>query len=267
MARSRYGDTHRRKGETKVNTNLTKQRGIGMNTYMLIHGSCHGAWCWNKVISPLQQAGHSVIALDLPGHGSDKTPVSHISLHSYTDCIVQVLDAQSESVILLGHSMGGTAITQAAECRPDKIKMLVYLCAFVPQNGESQRELAQRDPDSLVGQNLTVVADQGYCIIREEAIKAALYHDCSIEDITRAQSLLCPEPIAPLVTPVNTTMDNFGRIPKVYIQCLRDRAISPPFQEKMYTSTPFLRVIQMNTSHSPFFSAPEELVAHLISIC
>ncbi len=237
-----------------------------MNIFVLIHGSWHGAWCWDKVVPLLQQAGHKVIAVDLPGHGSDKTPISQISLQSYTDRICQVLDAQSEPVILLGHSMGGTAITQAAEYRPNRIKTLVYLCAFVPQNGESHLELAQRDPDSLVGKNLIVADDQSYQTIREEAITEALYHDCSNDDVARARSLLCLEPTAPLTVPVNTTAENFGRIPKIYIETLHDKAISPPFQKKMYSSMPFLKIIQMRTSHSPFFSAPDELATHLISL-
>jgi len=56
------------------------------------------------------------------------------------------------------------------------------------------------------------------------------------------------------------------RVPRVYIECLRDRVISPSSQQKMYTTLPCQQIISMETSHSPFFSAPEELVSHLESL-
>jgi len=78
-----------------------------MKTYVLIHGAWHGAWCWDKVILRLRQADHRAIAVDLPGHGIDKTPFSEITLRSYTDWLCQVLDRPPEPVILVGHSLGG----------------------------------------------------------------------------------------------------------------------------------------------------------------
>ena len=81
-----------------------------------------------------------------------------------------------------------------------------------------------------------------------------------------ARLLLQPEAMAPLGTPIHTTPENFGRIPRVYIECLRDNAVTPAFQKEMYSVVPCQRVISMETDHSPFFSEPEELVSHLISI-
>lgn len=86
------------------------------------------------------------------------------------------------------------------------------------------------------------------------------------EDVARAKKLLVPQATAPFATPVRTTPENFGRIPRIYIECLRDRAISPAIQRKMYTALPCQKVISMDTDHSPFFSAPGELVAHLTAV-
>lgn len=63
----------------------------------------------------LEQAGHKVIAPDLPSHGKDKTPISKVTLQSYADCVGEILIEMIEAVILVGHSMGGIVITQAAE--------------------------------------------------------------------------------------------------------------------------------------------------------
>jgi pimeloyl-ACP methyl ester carboxylesterase len=237
-----------------------------MSTYVLIHGAWHGGWCWDKIVPLLENKGHKVEAPDLPGHGSDKTPISEISLQTYTDRVCQILDAQPEPVILVGHSMGGVVITQAAEYRPEKIKKLVYLTACLLQNGEFLLQYGEPDKEALVLPNLIMAEDRSYASVREDALKEAFYGDCSDEDVMRAKSLLVPQAAAPLATPVSTTADNFGRIPRVYIACLRDRAISPSIQEKMYGNLPCEKVIKMHTSHSPFFSAPEELAGHLLSL-
>ena len=85
-----------------------------MSTSILVHGAWHGSWCWDKVVPLLEQADHQVQALDLPGHGQDKTPLREVTLATYTNCVCEALDAQTEPVILVGHSPGGLAITQAA---------------------------------------------------------------------------------------------------------------------------------------------------------
>ncbi|MFQ5913929.1 MAG: alpha/beta fold hydrolase [Nitrospinota bacterium] len=237
-----------------------------MSTYVLIHGSWHGGWCWEKVVPLLEREGHEVEAPDLPGHGEDKTPNSQISLQTYSDCVCQILDAQSEPVVLVGHSRGGIIISQAAESRPDKIKTLVYLTAFLLRNGESMRQVARGDKESFLQPNLIIDESQGYTVVKDEVIKEALYADCSDEDVARAKSLLVPEPNAPTETPLRLSEENFGRVRRIYIECLRDRAVSPSLQRQMYTALPCRRVISMDASHSPFFSAPEELVTHLTSL-
>lgn len=237
-----------------------------MSTYVLIHGAWHGSWCWDKVVPLLRREGHKVEAPDLPGHGRDKTPIPEISLQAYADRVCQILDAQSEPVILVGHSMGGVVITQTAEYRPEKIKTLVCLSAFLLQDGEFLLQLAGGDTEALVLPNLIMAEDQSYAMVRDERIKEAFYGDCSDEDVTRAKSLLVPQAAAPFATPVNTSEEKFGRVRRVYISCLRDKAITPALQEKMYKALPCEKVIFMDTSHSPFFSAPKELAGHLLSL-
>ena len=237
-----------------------------MSGYVMIHGAWHGAWCWEKVIPLLQGQGHTAVARNLPAHGKDKTPIAEVSLQSYADRVCDILDAQPEPAILVGHSMGGIVITQAAEYRPDRIRTLVYLCAFLPRNGESLLQLAQPHPESLVLQNLVPANDQQSATVRDEALKDAFYGDCADDDVAWAKSLLVPQAMAPMATPVSTTEANFGRVPRVYIECLRDKAIPPPLQKQMYTASPCRKVISMDTSHSPFFSAPERLVEHLTSL-
>lgn len=231
----------------------------------MIHGAWHGGWCWDKVSRLLEKEGHSVVAPDLPGHGKDKTPIGEITLKAYADRVCRIVNAQSEPVILVGHSMGGIVITQAAEQCAGKIKILVYLTAYLFENGEIPSEFGQRDTESLIPSIVEPAENQISLFLKEEGIKPCFYHDCSDEDVDRAKSLLVPQAILPLMTPLNTT-DVFDRIPRVYIECLEDRAISDFFQKEMYTKLPCEKIFSMNTSHSPFFSAPKELAGHLLSL-
>jgi pimeloyl-ACP methyl ester carboxylesterase len=153
-----------------------------------------------------------------------------------------------------------------AERRPGKVRALVYLCAFLLRNGESLLQVAGEDVTSLVVQNLVVADDQRSCTVRVEALRDAFYGDCRDEDVALAKLCLQPEPMAPMATPVSVTEGNFGRAPRVYIECLQDRAIPPALQKRMYTAMACRQVISMDTSHSPFFSAPQALVDHLLAL-
>ena len=234
-----------------------------MSCYVLVHGASHGAWCWNKVVPLLQQYGHTVTAPDLPGHGRDRTPLRDVTLKAYTDRVCDVIDAQSDEVILVGHSMAGMVITQTAEYRPDKIRKLVYLTALMPIDGQSLLDTTEefRDP------SVRVMADDGLSYVyKEDLLEQLFYGDCSDEDIAFAKSNLVPQPSAPVQQPVHLTEGRFGRVKRVYIECLRDGIIPPAFQKKMYTAVPCEKIISMNTSHSPFLSQPQELAAHLDSL-
>ena len=96
-----------------------------MSTYVFVHGAWHGAWCWSKVVALLEGAGHKAIALDLPGHGRDDTPIAQVTFEAYCNKVREIVEAQPELVILVCHSMGGRVVTQVAERRPDKIKRAV----------------------------------------------------------------------------------------------------------------------------------------------
>ena len=237
-----------------------------MSTFVLIHGGWHGAWCWDKVAPLLEQAGHEVVRFDLPGHGEDRTPAVEVTLEGYTDRVVEALDALSEPVVLVGHSLGGTAISQAAERRPEKIEKLVYLCALLLPSGKGAIEASQEDGGSVILQNAEVEEDRGRIILSETGMREALYHDCPEEDFERARRLISPQPLAPLATPVEVTEGNFGSVRRTYIHTTQDRVVSPAAQEKMYTELPCEKVVSMATGHLPFFAAPEELAGHLDSL-
>ena len=231
-----------------------------MSTYLLIHGAWHGGWCWRKVVPLLEAQGHRALAPDLPGHGDDKTPVPAVTLKSYADRICEIVSAQTEPVILAGHSMGGIAITQAAENCPNQIGALVYVCAFLPRNGDSLMTWALQDRESMVNPSTTDPRADGTIGFKAEHSREAFYGNCTDGDVAFAQSRLVPQSGAPFGTPVETTAERWGRIPRYYIECARDRAITLKLQREMQKQSPCRQTFSIDTDHSPFFSAPEQLV-------
>ncbi|QBD79644.1 alpha/beta fold hydrolase [Ktedonosporobacter rubrisoli] len=230
-----------------------------MSTYVLIHGAWHGMWCWDKVISLLRQAGHQVITFDLPGHGQDKTPLSEVTLDLYIQRARQVLAAQSQPVILLGHSMGGIVVSEMAERFPIQIRKMIYLTAFLLRDGEYLLQYAQNDAGSLATANLTPDEKGISLSLPKEKLRDIFYADCSEEDTERAGNLIRPQAIQPLKAPIHVTAENFGRIPRIYIECLQDRTISIACQRQMYATLPCQKVYTLDAGHSPFFSMPEGL--------
>ncbi len=235
-----------------------------MSNYVLIHGGSDGGFVWEDVAPLLRQRGHGVRAPDLPGHGEDETPIPEITLGSYAERICEVLDEQDEPSILVGHSSGGVAVTQAAEHRPEKVEALVYLAAYLPQNGQSLLELVESDPEAGGG-DVILNEDEGWIGFPEGDAREMFGTDVADEVWDRYWARTRPEPLAPLVTPVLTTEANFGRVPRVYVQTLRDRGVSPALQHRMRHALP-CRVVSMDTGHMPMLSAPRQLAQHLASL-
>jgi pimeloyl-ACP methyl ester carboxylesterase len=234
-------------------------------TYVLVAGAFHGAWCWYKVIPRLERAGQTVVSPDLPATGMNQSPVTDASLQEWAQYVCRILDQQVEPVVLVGHSRGGVVISQAAEYRPEKVEVLVYVAGTLLYPGDSLINNRSQGV-SPVHSRVILSDDLQTAKMREELIREQFYEDCSDEDVCLARLLLRAEPIRPSQTPIVLTAERFGRLRKIYITTTKDKGLLPEVQEKMYTATSCQRIIRMNTGHSPFFAAPDALVTHLLSV-
>ena len=102
--------------------------------------------------------------------------------------------------------------------------------------------------------------------LQREIYKEGLYADCDEQITELARFLLSHEPVESGITPLQLTDENFGSVPRVYIECTQDKAVTPFIQRKMYTEMPCEKVYTMHTSHSPFFSKPGELADILCNL-
>ena len=237
-----------------------------MARFVLVHGAWHGAWCWDGIAEDLRAAGHEVDALDLPGHGSDTTPHEQVTLDLYAQRIAAAVGDDGEPVVLAGHSMGGMAITQAAELRPERTAKLVYVTAFLPKDGESLQYLASlpENPDDKVMANCEIRPPDA--ILPDWAAKAAFYNRCTDEDAAAAISRLNPQPLPPLATPVQITAERAGSVERHYVACAADAAIPIALQRRMSSESPCANVTELDCDQSPFLSAREGLRDALLAL-
>jgi len=93
-----------------------------MPRFVLIHGAWHGGWCWERVVPLLRAADHEVLASDLPGMGTDRTPFAADVLGQWADFVAALVHEAAEPAVLVGHSRGGLVISEGAERAPDQIR-------------------------------------------------------------------------------------------------------------------------------------------------
>jgi len=151
---------------------------------VLVHGAWHGGWCWDRVVPLLEQRGLAVRTVDLPSVGAD--PAAQVGLFGDAAAVRSVLDEAAGPVLLCGHSYGGMVITQAAAEHPS-VARLVYLCAFMPEVGDSLLGIVGEP-----GPPWLQVRDDGTMLPDLSQAADVFYGDCDRESQERATSLLRP---------------------------------------------------------------------------
>lgn len=237
-----------------------------MATFVLVHGGWHGAWCWEKIAPLLEREGHIVIAPDLPGHGRDTTPLSARPYERYVPRICEIVDAQAEPVVLVGHSSGGMVISAVAAQRPARVAVLVYLAAFLLPPGVAPPAAMRDDAQSLLAASLVVDRERGVSTVPPERARAVFYGDCTDADAAWAIARLQPEPLVPAAGTEQSSETAPPATPRVYIETLHDKALGPATQRKMVAALPCAQVYTLAADHSPFLSAPGELAGCLLDI-
>jgi pimeloyl-ACP methyl ester carboxylesterase len=239
-----------------------------MARFVLVHGSSGGAWCWDDVIGPLETAGHVVETLDLPGAGDDQTPVAEVTLARCAERVVDVLAERPEPAVLVGCSMGGVVITQAASDAPGRVASLIFVCAFMPADGQSLLDLTRlpEGKDDQIQANLVISGDPPVATLSAEAAAAAIYDRCTPEQAAYSVSRRRPQPLAPFASPVDVDETVLDAIPRSYVLTTGDRSLPPALQRRMIREHPCQRVVELDTGHAPYLSMPEELAAALIEL-
>ncbi len=226
--------------------------------FALVHGSFHGAWCWDRLRPELERLGHRVIAMDLPI--SDPT----LGASDYARVVEGSLDPASEPV-LVAHSMAGLVIPLVAAHRP--VRRLIFLAAFLAKPGLSADD--QRSAEPLDGQippttaEWTDLGDDVWAIGPNTATEL-FYSDASPELAAWAVGRLRPQSYRVIheTTPLTAWPDVDSRS----IVCRDDRAINPDWVRMAARDRLGVEAIELDGGHSPFLTRPAELAAALDSL-
>ena len=231
---------------------------------VLVHGAFHGGWCWTKVVDGLTAEGIEVVAVDLPGHGVGDTRAIG-GLHGDAYAVREVLHETPGPIVLVGHSYGGAVISEAADGRPDVVH-LVYLAAVVPDKGEGIGGASADVPPDDGEFTITgafVPTDDGTAVrVADELVREIFYHDCTDADVAFAQERLSAQTTQSFADTLEGAA--WRDIPSTYVLCSDDRTVPPPLQRANAARTG--AVVELPTSHSPFFSQPRLVVDLLASI-
>jgi pimeloyl-ACP methyl ester carboxylesterase len=228
-----------------------------VTSFALLHGGCHGGWCWERVAPLLQARGHEVVAPDLPMSDVDA------GVAAWADVVVRALAGHDDDGIVVGHSLGGLAVPVVAARRP--VTRMVFLGAVVPMPGMAYADYLAT-PEGLGAVTMpyerAAFDDQGRTVVPADVARDVFYPDCTDGDVERAVARLTPT--AGTAFAEACPLDAWPDVPSTYILMRDDRAVSPEWSRRVARERLGVEPLELPGSHSPFYSRPAEL-ADLLS--
>lgn len=160
-------------------------------TFVLVHGAWSGGWCYHKVAQRLRTRGHVVFTPTLTGQGERSHLLSGtINLSLHIDDILAVFRCENlNDVVLAGHSYGGMVITGVADRIPERIAALVYLDAFLPEDGQSLFDI------NIPANTWRFLASAGSIGGLAVPPPPAAFFNVNAEDAARVDALATPHPL------------------------------------------------------------------------
>ena len=162
--------------------------------------------------------------------------------------------------------MGGAAITAAAAAAPELLSALVYLCAFLPRQGESVAALA-KEGYALggTGPKAEMVQEGQATRLLADSIAETFFNDCTLEQVEALLPRFRHQPTAPIGAPAQWS-DGLRALSKHYIHCARDNAIAPRLQLAMAERAGVINVQTLDSGHEPFISQRMLMVELLLDV-
>jgi len=199
-------------------TSIPTQSGVAMNntpnqqekaTFVLVHGAWHGGWCWKKVVPLLEAVGHRVFTPTLTGLGERVHLLSsQIDLNTHVQDIAATLDYEDlHNVVLVGHSYGGMVITGVAEKAGARLAHMVYIDAFLPENGKALKDYAPVPPTKEDGWRVPPPGPPSAFDVTDE------------RDIAWMTPRLGDQPLKTFTQPAQLSAERNTALGQTFIQC------------------------------------------------
>jgi pimeloyl-ACP methyl ester carboxylesterase len=198
-----------------------------MATFVLVHGSWHGGWCWRRVARLLRANGSEVHAVTLTGLGERAHLLSRdIGLETHIRDVLGLIAAEGlASVVLVAHSYGGIVATAVAHRATDAVARLIYLDAVVPRDGECLYDRAPARIRDYFEEQARVGGD-GW-VVPATAVTPQFLGLTRREDIDWVMPRLTGHPIRTLREPVRLASSR-PAAPRTYINCIGDKPLGQP---------------------------------------
>jgi pimeloyl-ACP methyl ester carboxylesterase len=244
---------------------MGKQRGKQVaptsTTFVLVHGAWGGGWHWRRVADRLRSRGHSVFTPTLTGLGERAHQLhAGVDLSLHIADVLGVLRYESlDDIVLVGHSYGGFVISGVAEAFPGEIRSIVFLDAFVPNDGEALVEVVQPAVQEVIRSAQT----------RSDStvpVRDAAAFRMNENDRAWADSLANPQPIGTFFQKIRLTGARDRVAKKTYIRAVGYPNVS---FDKCYARTkadPSWRTYEVNCGHHIMIDQPDWLATTLIEL-
>jgi pimeloyl-ACP methyl ester carboxylesterase len=222
-------------------------------TIVLAHGAWSAAWAWKKMRPLMVAAGHEFVAPTYTGLGERAHLASpDNNLDTHIEDVVGVLKFEDlKNVVLIGHSYGGMVATGVADRSPERIAQLIYLDAFVPQDGQA---LADFWPVAERRRRMEGVrAGDGWRVAPNP-----IPPDTSAEDAAWIAKLRMPQSVRCFEQPIR--LRTKLTLPRIFIQCMRYADRSPFGKFAAQARAEGWRTYELDASHSPNVTAPDSLM-------
>jgi pimeloyl-ACP methyl ester carboxylesterase len=240
-----------------------------MATFVLVHPAWLGGWCWKKVTPLLRVRGHEVFTPTLTGLGERAHLAKpDIGLETHIRDVVNVFEYEDLShAILVANSSGGAVITGVADRVPERIARLVYLDAFVPEDGQSLLDIIPSDRRPVM-EALVRTEGEGWLLPRFapppwEKFLPEAWSITEEADLRWALPRLRPTPFGHFKEPVRLTSAAAARLPRTYIRCRWPNASFDRYADIARKTTGW-RCLELATPHLPYVTHPRELVDLLL---
>jgi pimeloyl-ACP methyl ester carboxylesterase len=243
-----------------------------MSTFVLVHPAWLGGWCWRKLVPLLRAGGHDVHTPTLTGLG-DRAHLAHpgVDLATHvTDIVNTLVYGDLDDVILVGNSSGGMVITGVAEQVLERIAEIVYLDAFVPEDGQSLLDLVPPDRRPAM-EKLVATEGDGWLLPRFAAPPWDQFVPQSWEvtdphDLAWMLPRLRPTPFGHFTMPLRRGNPAAERAPRTYVRTVRWP--HPGFDRYAETAehAPGWRVRRLDASHLSYITSPEDTAAVLLDL-
>jgi len=227
-----------------------------VSTFVLVHGSWHGGWCWKKLASELATRGHTCRTTTLSGMGEHyHTASPNINLSTHILDITNFLEFEDlTNVILVGHSYGGMVITGVAD-QSDRIGKLVYLDAIVPEHGENAFSLING-----LEQDFSTKADANGMV---PPWPPERYGVTDPSDIAWMATRLTPLPILTHREKLNAPKMKAKMLPRYFVHCTQFN-LGGQFAKKIRREG--AAVFELNSGHDAMIIEPKKLASILNTI-